>query len=88
MSEPDMTEPWVSIDDVVAHLKVTKDSVYRWIESRSLPAHKVGRHWRFKLSEIDEWIRCGESSDFSVTHLDASSASAASGAVAASGRKR
>ena len=82
-----MTEPWVSIDDVVAHLKVTKDSVYRWIESRSLPAHKVGRHWRFKLSEIDEWIRCGESADFSDTHLEASSASA-SGGLAASGRKR
>ncbi len=83
-----MTEPWVSIDDVVAHLKVTKDSVYRWIESRGLPAHKVSRHWRFKLSEVDEWIRCGESSDFSGTRLDESSASVASGAVAASGRKR
>lgn len=88
MSVPVMTEPWVSMDDVVAHLKVTKDSVYRWIESRGLPAHKVGRHWRFKLSEIDEWIRCGESSDLSVTHLDASSESATSGAVAVSGRKR
>jgi excisionase family DNA binding protein len=83
-----MTEPWVSVDDVVAHLKVTKDSVYRWIESRRLPAHKVGRHWRFKLSEVDEWIRCGESSDFSGARLDESSVSAASGVVATSGRKQ
>lgn len=58
-----MTESWVSIDDVVAHLKVTKDSIYRWIESRGLPAQKVGRHWRFKLSEIDLWVREGQAGD-------------------------
>jgi excisionase family DNA binding protein len=38
---------------------VAKDSVYRWIETRSLPAHKIGRLWKFKLSEVDEWVRAG-----------------------------
>lgn len=51
------TEPWVSVDDVAKHLGVVKDSIYRWIESRALPAHKVGRLWKFKLSEVDEWVR-------------------------------
>ena len=32
-----------------------KDSVYRWIETRRLPAHKIGRLWKFKLSEVDGW---------------------------------
>lgn len=50
-------ERWVSADDVAAHLGVAKDSVYRWIEERGLPAHRVGRLFRFKLSEIDEWVR-------------------------------
>ena len=50
-------ERWVGVDDVAAHLKVAKDSVYRWIEQRNLPAHRVGRLFRFKLSEIDEWVR-------------------------------
>ena len=53
------TEPWVSVDDVSRHLSVAKDSIYRWIEHKSLPAHKVGRLWKFKLSEVDDWVRAG-----------------------------
>ena len=53
------TEPWASVEDVAKHLGVAKDSVYRWIENRSLPAHKIGRLWKFKLSEVDEWVRAG-----------------------------
>lgn len=52
-------EPWVSVDVVAAHLGVAKDSVYRWIEQKNLPAHRVGRLWKFKLTEIDEWVREG-----------------------------
>ena len=51
------TEPWVSVEDVAKHLGVAKDSVYRWIETRSLPAHKIGRLWKLKLCEVDEWVR-------------------------------
>lgn len=54
-----MTESWVSLDDVAKHLDVAKDSVYRWIETKRLPAHKVGRLWKFKLSEVDKWVRGG-----------------------------
>ena len=54
-----MPEPWVSVDEVASHLGVAKDSVYRWIEAKSLPAHRVGRLWKFKLSEIDEWVHAG-----------------------------
>jgi len=50
-------ERWVGVDDVAAHLGVAKDSVYRWIAERGLPAHRVGRLFRFKLSEIDAWVR-------------------------------
>jgi excisionase family DNA binding protein len=50
-------EPWVSVDDVAAHLGVRKDSIYRWIEHRGLPAKKIGKLWKVKLSEVDEWVR-------------------------------
>lgn len=50
-------ERWVGIDDVATHLGVAKDSVYRRIDERGLPAHRVVRLFRFKLSEIDEWRR-------------------------------
>ena len=48
-----MPEPWVSVDEVASHLGVAKDSVYRWIDRRGLPAHRIGRLWKFKISEVD-----------------------------------
>lgn len=56
-------EPWVGVEDVARHLGVSTDTVYRWIESKSLPAHKLGRLWKFKLSDIDEWVRSGAATD-------------------------
>jgi excisionase family DNA binding protein len=52
-------EPWVSVDDVAKHLGVAKDSIYRWIETRRLPAHRIGRLWKFRLSEVDGWVETG-----------------------------
>ncbi len=56
-------EGWVGIVDVAAHLSVAKDSIYRWVDSKDFPAHRVGRLLRFKLSEVDEWVRTGGGSD-------------------------
>ena len=52
-------ERWVGVYDVAAHLGVGKDSIYRWVESRGLPARKVGRLLRFKLSQVDAWVEAG-----------------------------
>jgi excisionase family DNA binding protein len=54
-----MPEPWVSVDEVAGHLGVAKDSIYRWIEGKRLPARRVGRLWKFKLSEVDGWVQGG-----------------------------
>lgn len=53
-------EGWVGVEAVANHLQVAKESVYRWIDSRSFPAHRVGRLLRFKLSEVDAWVRSSE----------------------------
>jgi excisionase family DNA binding protein len=58
-----MSEPWVSVDEVSGHLGVAKDTIYRWIETRGLPAHRVGRLWKFKLSEVDAWVERGGAGD-------------------------
>lgn len=54
-----MAEPWLSADDIAAHLGITKDTVYTWIAEKAMPAHKVGRLWKFQASEIDDWVRAG-----------------------------
>jgi excisionase family DNA binding protein len=50
---------WLSVEEIAAHLGVVKDSVYRWIEQRGLPAHKVGKLWKFDRGEVDDWVRSG-----------------------------
>jgi len=57
-----MTEPWISADEIASHLGVSKDTVYAWISTQNMPAHKVGRLWKFQASEVDEWVRQGGAS--------------------------
>ncbi|WP_370589932.1 helix-turn-helix domain-containing protein [Undibacterium sp. 14-3-2] len=53
------SEPWVSVEQIAEHLGVTRDSIYRWIDRKGLPAHRVGRLWKFQVSEVDDWVRVG-----------------------------
>ena len=54
-------EKWVGIEEIALHLDVNKDTIRNWIKKIDIPAHRVGRQWKFKLSEIDEWVRSGKS---------------------------
>lgn len=53
----DVDERWVDVEEVANHLGVRKESAYRWIDKKGFPAHKAGRLLRFKLSEVDAWVR-------------------------------
>ncbi len=57
-----MAERWVSIDEISEHLGVKKDTIYKWVARKKIPAHKVGRLWKFKIKEIDKWVRTGKAS--------------------------
>ena len=61
MAEND--DRWLSVDEICTHLGISKDTAYRWIEKRNMPAHRVGRLWKFKKDEVDEWVRNGESAE-------------------------
>lgn len=55
--------PWLSVDEIAEHLGIKRDTVYLWIDKKGLPAHKVGRLWKFQVEEVDEWVRSGESGE-------------------------
>ena len=57
-----MNERWLSVEDISAHLGVNPDSVSKRIEQKNMPAHKVGRLWKFQVTEVDAWIRGGRAS--------------------------
>ena len=54
-----VAERWVAVQEVAEHLGVNKDTVYKWIESRGLPAHRLGRLWKFKITQVDAWVEDG-----------------------------
>ena len=55
-----MDDRWLSLAEIATYLGVSKDSVYRWLELRHMPAHKIGRQWKFKAAEVDAWVRSGK----------------------------
>jgi excisionase family DNA binding protein len=56
---PPTDDRWFSVEEIAAYLGVQRDTVYKWIIRKNLPAHKVGRLWKFQKSEIDNWVRAG-----------------------------
>jgi len=55
-----MSDRWLSVDEIAAYLGIKPPTVYKWIERRNMPAHKVGRLWKFKILEIDKWVKSGK----------------------------
>jgi excisionase family DNA binding protein len=62
MSNEINIESWKSMPDLLKYLDMSRESVLEAISKRGMPAHKVGRLWKFKFSEVDEWIRSGQAS--------------------------
>jgi excisionase family DNA binding protein len=51
------------LEEIAAHLGVSKDTVHRWIRTREMPAHKVGRLWKFDVAEVNDWVKSGRAKD-------------------------
>jgi excisionase family DNA binding protein len=54
---------WLSVDEIAIYLGVKRDTIYKWIDRKRMPAHKVGALWKFRKDEIDEWITSGQAAD-------------------------
>ena len=58
-----MEDRWLTVDDICKYLSVTKDTVYKWIDHKQMPANKVGRKWMFQKNEVDKWVKSGKAAD-------------------------
>ncbi len=54
-----MEDRWLSVDDIGEYLGIKRDTVYKWISDKSMPAHRVGRFWKFKKVQVDRWVENG-----------------------------
>lgn len=51
-----LTDAILTIDDLVAYLKLPKSTVYKLAQEGKIPGKKVGKHWRFRRSTINCWL--------------------------------
>ena len=52
-----MSDRWLSAAEICVYLGIKRDPVYKWIDKKELPAHRAGKFWKFKISEVDEWVK-------------------------------
>ena len=55
-------EGYISLEDAAEYLNIKPVTLRKWIRQKEdLPAHLIGRLWKFKRSELDEWVNSGKS---------------------------
>ena len=52
-------EKWVNLEDIAEHLSVSKDTIRVWMKEGKLPVYRAGKRYKFKISEVDAWVRQG-----------------------------
>lgn len=45
--------------EICKYLGISRDTAIKWINEKDMPAHKIGRLWKFKTDEVDEWVHSG-----------------------------
>ena len=54
---------YISLEDAAEYLDIKPVTLRKWIRNKKdLPAHQIGKLWKFKRSELDEWVNSGKSS--------------------------
>ena len=56
-------QQWLTVGEIAKHLRVASITIYRWLEQGRIPAHRVGRQWRFQMAEVDAWVLRGEATE-------------------------
>jgi len=49
-------EKWLTLEQIAEYLQMSISSIYKMAQAGKIPAYKVGRQWRFKKEEIDQWV--------------------------------
>ena len=65
-------EKWLSVEEIADHLGISKETVYRWLEKGAIPAHRIGKLWKFRPSEVDQWVLSGNASELGADKKESS----------------
>ena len=59
----DIKDRYYSMSEMCKYLGISRDTALRWISTKNMPAHKIGKNWKFKISEIEEWVKIGQAEE-------------------------
>jgi excisionase family DNA binding protein len=46
----------MTLQEVADYLRIGRSTIHRLLKRNEIPAFRIGRHWRFKVEEIDKWL--------------------------------
>lgn len=52
-----VNEPWIDSEKAAEHLGTTVRHLHKLTHRNAIPHGKVGKYLRFKISELDSWMR-------------------------------
>lgn len=65
-----MVDDILTIEEVAKYLRVSDRTVYDWAQKGEIPAGKIGTVWRFKKSEVENWVNERLSSGYGTRKVD------------------
>lgn len=65
-----MVDDILTIEEVAKYLRVSDRTVYDWAQKGEIPAGKIGTVWRFKKSEVENWVNERLSSGYGARKVD------------------
>ena len=57
----DRNDSVLTFKEAEGYLKIPRSTLYKLLQEGRVPARKVGRHWRFVKTELDEWLKASAS---------------------------
>lgn len=53
---PATADEWMTVDELSAWLKLSREWVYDNVQANRIPYHRLGRQLRFRLTEVEKWL--------------------------------
>lgn len=58
-SQEHFNDNYISVDEAAQYLGIKPVTLRNWIKKTDIPTRKIGKQWKFKRSELDEWVNSG-----------------------------
>ena len=65
-----MKNEWLNAEQAAQYLGISMSNLYSMSQAKRLPGHRVGKVWRFSVSELNSWVRTNKPINEFFTSVD------------------